>query len=185
MFDRCSVLRYNVRRTDERYSNWRRWLMIEIIEDMSEDGKSRKVKKVEKVDLQVPPLCIVKIPEIALEDVKITFDEDVKVSEPSERSDDKEGAQDANEKIGFGPFHIKTSLKGTIASHERNTKSTDNSAKYQVRVHAKDSSMPEGLKRMLDELGAACSPVENKIDVGDTPLENTGGTGDENLKHNK
>ena len=121
--------------------------MIEIIEDMSEDGKSRKVKKVEKVDLQVPPLCIVEVPEIALEDIKVTFDEDVKVSEPSERSGDKEEPQDVNGNIGYGPFHMKASVKGTIASHERTTKSTDNSAKYQVRVHAKDSSMPEGLKR--------------------------------------
>ena len=141
--------------------------MIEIIEDMSEDGKSRKVKKVEKVDLQVPPLCIVEVPEIALEDVKVTFDEVVKVSEPSERSGDKEGARDVNGNIGYGPFHMKASVKGTIASHEKNTKSTDNSAKYQVRVHAKDSSMPEGLKRMLDELGAGCSPVENKSDKGE------------------
>ena len=141
--------------------------MIEIIEDMSEDGKSRKVKKVEKVDLQVPPLCIVEVPEIALEDIKVTFDEDVKVSEPSERSGDKEGARDVNGNIGYGPFHMKASVKGTIASHEKNTKSTDNPAKYQVRLHAKDSSMPEGLKRMLDELGAGCSPVENKSDKGE------------------
>lgn len=141
--------------------------MIEIIEDMSEDGKSRKVKKVEKVDLQVPPLCIVEVPEIALEDIKVTFDEVVKVSEPSERSGDKEEPQDVNGNIGYGPFHMKASVKGTIASHERNSRSTDNSAKYQVRLHAKDSSMPEGLKRMLDELGAGCSPVENKSDAGD------------------
>lgn len=141
--------------------------MIEIIEDMSEDGKSRKVKKVEKVDLQVPPLCIVEVPEIALEDIKVTFDEDVKVSEPSERSGDKEGARDVNGNIGYGPFHMKASVKGTIASHERTTRSTDNSAKYQVRLHAKDSSMPEGLKRMLDVLAEACSPVENKSDKGE------------------
>lgn len=145
--------------------------MIEIIEDMSEDGKSRKVKKVEKVDLQVPPLCIVEVPEIALEDIKVTFDEVVKVSEPSERSGDKEEPQDVNGNIGYGPFHMKASVKGTIASHERNTKSTDNSAKYQVRVHAKDSVPPEGLKRMLDVLAEACSPVEDKGDTGEAGNE--------------
>lgn len=141
--------------------------MIEIIEDMSEDGKSRKVKKVEKVDLQVPQLGIVKIPKLALEDIKVTFDEDVKVSEPSERSGDKEEPQDVNVNIGYRPFDMKASVKGTIASHERTTKSTDNPAKYQVRLHDKNSGTPEGLKRMLDELGAACSPVENKSDKGE------------------
>ena len=139
--------------------------MIEIIEDMSEDGKSRKVKKVEKVDLQVPQLGIVKIPKLALEDIKITFDEDVKVSEPSERSGDKEKPQDVNVNIGYRPFDMKASVKGTIVSHERTTKSTDNSAKHQVRLHDKDSVPPEGLKRMLDVLAEACSPVENKGDT--------------------
>ena len=141
--------------------------MIEIIEDMPEDEKSRKVKKVEKVDLQVPPLCIVEVPEIALEDIKVTFDEDVKVSEPSERSGDKEKPQDVNVNIGYRPFDMKASVKGTIASHERTTKSTDNLAKYQVRLHDKNSGTPEGLKRMLDVLAEACSPVENKSDKGE------------------
>ena len=129
--------------------------------------KIQKSKKVEKVDLQVPPLCIVEVPEIALEDIKVTFDEDVKVSEPSERSGDKEGARDVNGNIGYGPFHMKASVKGTIASHERTTKSTDNPAKYQVRLHDKNSGTPEGLKRMLDVLAEACSPVENKSDKGE------------------
>ena len=154
--------------------------MIEIIEDMSEDGKSRKVKKVEKVDLQVPQLGIVKIPKLALEDIKVTFDEDVKVSEPSERSGDKEEPRDVNGNIGYGPFHMKASVKGTIASHERNTKSTDNPAKHQVRVHAKDSVPPEGLKRMLDVLAEALSPVEDKVEASDAASD-AGDTGDTNV----
>lgn len=148
--------------------------MIEIIEDMPEDEKSRKVKT---IDLQVPQLGIVKIPKLALEDIKVTFDEDVKVSEPSERSGDKEEPRDVNGNIGYGPFHMKASVKGTIASHERNTKSTDNSAKYQVRVHAKDSVPPEGLKRMLDVLAEARSPVENKVEASDAASD-AGDTGD-------
>ena len=110
-----------------------------------------------------------------IEDIKVTFDEGVKVSEPSERSDDKERPRDVNGNIGYGPFHMKASVKGTIASHKRNTKSTDNSAKYQVRVHAKNS-VPEGLKRMLDELAEGCSPVENKSDKGEAG--DAGDTGD-------
>ena len=102
-----------------------------------------------------------------IEDIKVTFDEDVKVSEPSERSGDKEEPQDVNGNIGYGPFHMKASVKGTIVSHERTTKSTDNSAKYQVRLHDKNSGTPEGLKRMLDVLAEACSPVENKGDKGE------------------
>ena len=106
-----------------------------------------------------------------IEDIKVTFDEDVKVSEPSERSGDKEEPQDVNGNIGYGPFHMKASVKGTIVSHERTTKSTDNSAKHQVRVHAKDSGTPEGLKKMLDVLAEAFSPVEDKGDTGEAGNE--------------
>ena len=63
---------------------------------------------------------------------------------------------------------------------ERTTRFTDNSAKYQVCVHAKDSSMPEGLKRMLDVLAEALSPVEDKVEASDAASD-AGDTGDTNV----
>ena len=51
--------------------------------------------------MQVPLLSIVKIPTLAIDDMNITFDMEVKSAESSESSSDKEGSLDANAKIGF------------------------------------------------------------------------------------
>lgn len=113
----------------------------------------------EEVCMQVPLLSIVKIPTLAIDEVNITFDMEVKSSTTSESSSDKSGELDATGGIRVGPFHLSVHIKGSIACHEKNTRSSDNSAKYHVMVHAKDFGMPEGLARMLDILATASAPV--------------------------
>jgi len=51
-----------------------------------------------------------------------------------------------------------TDAKGSIACNEKNTRSSDNSAKYHVELRAKDYGTPEGLSRMLDILATAGTP---------------------------
>jgi hypothetical protein len=123
---------------------------------MGENGESQGT---ETVKMNVPLLSIVKIPTLAIDEMDITFDMEVKSSDSYEKEDDKNGTLDAEAKIGIGPFSAKVSIKGSISCHEKNTRSTDNSAKYHVNVHAKDFGTPEGLARMLDILATASTPT--------------------------
>ena len=115
------------------------------------------------VSMEVPLLSIVKIPTLAIDEMNITFDMEVTSVECSEKSSDKEGTLDANAKIGFGPFSAKVNIKGSVTSHEKNARSTDNSEKYQVSVHTKDFGTPEGLERMLEILANASSTTPWKM----------------------
>jgi hypothetical protein len=117
------------------------------------------VIKVEEVEIEVPVLAIVKIPSLSITQVDVTFDMEVKSSESSKESDDKSGSLEAQAKFGWGPVSGSVSIKGSVASHKENTRSSDNSAKYHVEVHAKDSGMPEGLARVLDILQEAVRPI--------------------------
>ena len=102
----------------------------EVVQELlGENGESVGT---ETVNMEVPLLSIVKIPTLAIDDLSITFDMEVKSAESTESSSDKNGEIDANTKIGFGPFSAKVNIKGSIACHEKNTRSTDNSAKYHV-----------------------------------------------------
>ena len=109
--------------------------------------------------MNVPFLSIIKIPSLMVNAVDITFDMEVKSSTSSESTSDKKGELEANAGLKIGPFHMDVKIKGSIACHESNTRSSDNSAKYHVEVHARDSAMPEGLARMLDILATASAPV--------------------------
>lgn len=122
-------------------------------------GENGESVGTETVKMEVPLLSIVKIPTLAIDDMNITFDMEVKSAEASESTKDKNGEFNADAKIGFGPFSAKVNIKGAISCHEKNTRSTDNSAKYHISVHAKDFGTPEGLARMLDILATASTPL--------------------------
>lgn len=120
---------------------------------------SSGISKVEEVEMNVPFLSIVKIPTLMVDLVDITFDMEVKSSVSSESVSDKQGELEADAGLKIGPFNMNVKIKGSISCHESNTRQSDNSAKYHVQVHAKDSGMPEGLARMLDILSTASAPV--------------------------
>ena len=112
----------------------------------------------EEVELEVPLLAIVKVPNLSVSTVDITFDMEVKSSYSQTESEDKKGEFSADMSIGWGIFSAKVHVAGSVATHKENTRSSDNSAKYHVAVHAEDKGMPEGLARVMDILQTACAP---------------------------
>ena len=110
------------------------------------------------VRLDVPLLAIVKVPALSISRVDITFDMEVKSSFASNESEDKKGSFSADASVGWGPFSLKVHVEGSVATHKENTRSSDNSAKYHVEVHAEDTGMPEGLARVMDILQTAVVP---------------------------
>jgi hypothetical protein len=112
----------------------------------------------EEVELEVPLLAIVKVPNLSITTVDITFDMEVKSSFSATSKEDLQASMDAEAKVGWGVFSAKVSIHGSVATHKENTRSSDNSAKYHVSVHAEDTGMPEGLARVLDILQTACAP---------------------------
>lgn len=112
----------------------------------------------EKVSLDVPLLAIVKIPALSVRKVDITFDMEVKSSFMHKDSSDQSAKLSADMKFGWGMFSATVHIEGSVAAHQENTRSSDNSAKYHVQVLAEDTGMPEGLARVLDILQTAIQP---------------------------
>ena len=126
------------------------------------DGAANGKLGSETVELNVPLLAIVNIPSLTIDKVNITFDMEVKSSESSESSSDKQGELEANAGLKIGPFSMNVKIKGSISCHEKNTRSSDNSAKYHVEVSATQQNTPEGLMRMLDIISDAVAPTSVK-----------------------
>ncbi|WP_431266242.1 DUF2589 domain-containing protein [Roseateles chitinivorans] len=122
----------------------------------------------EQVELSVPLLAIVKVPNLSITKVDIVFDMEVKSSFASKEATSAQGSMTANASVGFGPFKASVTVSGSVSSHKENTRTSDNSAKYHVEVHAVDDGMPEGLARVMDILQSAVAPRK----VG-TPTEVT------------
>jgi len=114
----------------------------------------------ETVELGVPLLAIVKVPALAIDKVDITFDMEVKNSESSKESTDASASLSAQLKFGWGMFSGTVNISGSVSSHKENTRSSDQSAKYHVEVHASDDGMPEGLARVLDIVAQSVAPKQ-------------------------
>ena len=123
----------------------------------------------ELVELDVPLLAITKIPNLSITTVDVTFDMEVKSSFGSKESSDQSAGIDAEMSIGWGVFKASAKIRGSVATHKENTRSSDNSAKYHVSVHAEDKGMPEGLARVLDIMQTACVPHAIKPATTQTP----------------
>lgn len=114
----------------------------------------------ERVELEVPLLAVVKVPALAIDKVDVTFDMEVKNSEKSMEATDAKASLEAEAKVGWGPFSATVKISGSVSSHKENTRSTDQSAKYHVEVHASDNGMPEGLARVLDLIAQSVGPKQ-------------------------
>lgn len=118
-------------------------------------GKS----SVETVDLKVPLLAIVNTPNLSVKEAEVKFTMSVSSSDSSETTADSQASMDGSTSINYGIFSMKVSVHGSVSSHSSNTRKSDNSAKYDVRVLARDDGPPEGLMKMLDMLQTAITPV--------------------------
>lgn len=118
---------------------------------VNEDGTSN----LDEMKVDVPMLAIVPIPNLQVDEVNVLFDMEVKQSERQESSLDMGASLTGSAKIG----PVKVSVTGSISSHQSNTRSSDNSAKYHVDVRATNHGVPEGLARVLDMMAANVAPT--------------------------
>lgn len=108
----------------------------------------------ETISINAPVLAIVPIPALLVDEVDIRFNMEVKNS--FEEKTDTSASASLKASVGWGPFSVN--ITGSVSSHKESTRKTDNSAKYDVHVHAKQMDAPEGLMRILDHLITACEP---------------------------
>ncbi len=131
------------------------------------------IAQTETVSLEVPLLAIIKVPSLFIDTVDIIFDMEVKSSESSTESEDMSAKMSADMEMGWGPFSLKVHVEGSVATHKENTRSSDQSAKYHVEVHAADKGMPEGLQRVLDMMNSAIAPktiIKNPPEPSKAPM---------------
>lgn len=130
-----------------------------------------------KATVSVPLLTILPIPYIAINTVDINFKATVNglESESLATNTSSEGKLDVNQTSKGGWLKKRTTTLQTSFSTKRDSKSTSDSsfsveATIDVAVHAAQDSMPAGMAKILEMLGAAmdiCSP-DGELTVNDT-----------------
>ena len=120
------------------------------------DGNTTDTWSKQDMSLDVPLLSIVKAPNLQVKDVEINFNMEVKASSASTNTNSQNASVDASWK-GWG---AKVSFHGSVSNKNTSQRSSDTSAKYEVKVSATDDGAPEGLMKVLDILGEAIQPAD-------------------------
>lgn len=135
---------------------------VEFSYESTEQDPSTGHAFIKETKIIVPMLAIVPIPNLQIDTVDITFDMEVKSSFSETAKEEKQGSFEAELTAKIGPFSIRAKVQGSASSSKETTRTSDNSAKYHVGIHATNHGMPEGLMRVLDMMAAAAAPRSEK-----------------------
>ena len=113
---------------------------------------------IQKVYSKVPMLPLIPLPSLAITSADISFTMEVKTSEVDKSSTDTESSVSATASGGFWGMKYSATVAGKVATHKENTRSTDNSAKYEVSVHAEQLPPTEGMLKLSDFLNEMLEP---------------------------
>ncbi len=109
----------------------------------------------EDVNVQAPVLGLVPIPALLIDLVTIDFTMEVKQSLTNKTATDAKASFEA--KVGFAMW--SASVQGSVSTHRENTRSTDNSAKYNVHVQARQQPPAEGMSKLMDLLSKSTDVI--------------------------
>ena len=107
---------------------------------------------------KVPMLPLIPLPSLAITSADIEFTMEIKTSEVNKDSEDKSASFSATASGGFWGMKYSATMAGSVATHKENTRSTDNSAKYNVKVHAEQLPATEGMLKLSDYLTQMLEP---------------------------
>jgi hypothetical protein len=115
-------------------------------------------QEIQKLYNKVPMLPLVPLPSLAITAADIEFAMEVKTSEASKDTSSSENSYEASASGRWWGMSFSAKVAGKVATNKENTRSTDNSAKYNVKVHAEQLPATEGMLKLSDYLTQMLEP---------------------------
>lgn len=115
-------------------------------------------QEIQKLYNKVPMLPLVPLPSLAITSADIEFAMEVKTSEASKDTSASENSYEASAGGSWWGMSFNAKVAGKVSTNKENTRSTDNSAKYNVKVHAEQLPPTEGMLKLSDYLTQMLEP---------------------------
>jgi hypothetical protein len=119
---------------------------------------------IQDMGIEVPLLAIIPLPALKVEEAEVTFSMQVNSSTEDTSESESEAGFEGEATYNAGLFKASIKVHGKTSAKSSHTRKSDNSAKYDVHVIARDSGIPEGLNRVLDIMHDAVTPVAKESD---------------------
>ena len=106
------------------------------------------------VTVQVPFIGLVPLPNLLIDDVQVDFQMEVTATETSTEKSSTEGSSSTN---CFGGCSVN--VGGKVSSSRENTRSTNQTARYQVDESNRQQRQTEGLSKLKDIMASCVEPL--------------------------
>ena len=140
----------------------------------NEEGKTRMVEfnlqrpiegstTPQDITVQAPFIGLVPLPNLLIDDVQVDFQMEVTATETSTEKSSTEGSSSANANFKFGCFGGgSVNVSGKVSSSRENTRSTNQTAKYQVDESNRQLRQSEGLSKLIDIMDSCVEPMPTR-----------------------
>ena len=110
------------------------------------------------VTVNAPLLGLVPIPALLIDHVQVKFSLELQSKTASSEKTDAS----AELKLTYGKGFVGAEFTGKVATQRENTRSTDNTAKYDILVEAHQQPYTEGMSKLMDLFASATDPISIK-----------------------
>lgn len=124
--------------------------------DLQRPVESESGIQVNTVNVQAPFIGLVPIPSLLIEDVTIDFQMEVTDVVSNKDTSQQEGDITTAYKSFWG---LSVQIHGKVTTSRENTRSTNQTAKYQVHVGARQQPPTEGLSKLMDIMASCTAPL--------------------------
>lgn len=124
------------------------------------------VTSTQPVKVQAPFIGLVPIPSLLIDRIDVDFQ--MEVTDTNQEHTKTEG--EVSTKISSKWFGVSVEVSGKVSSSRENTRSTNQTAKYQVHVSASQQPQTEGLSKLMDIMASCIEPIPTD-NGGDKPVE--------------
>lgn len=137
--------------SDDNKKNTTRVVEFTVNRPVEQNGKMEMVPQ----SVQAPFIGLVPIPSLLIDRIDIDFQMEVTDTNVDKNSSSSE----ASTKISGGWWVTKAEVSGKVTSARENTRTTNQTAKYQVHVTASQQPQTEGLSKLMDIMASCIEPV--------------------------
>lgn len=130
-----------------------RLLKFEVNRPIVEDGHVKEGNN--KQQVEAPFIGLVPIPSLLINRIDVDFQMEVT---DTNSSTDRSSA-DASTDISSKWFGVSVGISGKVSSSHENTRTTNQTGKYQVHVTATQQPQTEGLSKLMDIMASCIEPI--------------------------
>lgn len=124
--------------------------------DLQRPIESETGIQVNQIRVQAPFLGLIPIPSLLIDDVTVDFQMEVTDIVSSKDTSQASADLSASFKSFWG---LNLQINGKVSTSRENTRSTNQTAKYQVHVAASQQPPTEGLSKLMDIMASCTAPI--------------------------